>query len=339
MKLQIKTLSQKSLMVDIDPTKTVYELKKELSLYPDVGVKPELQKLIYAGKILFNEQPLSAYNIDAKKFLVVMVLKQPEESTGTETVPSGAGSSAAAAEPTTAAATAGAAAIARAAAGSASIQPKKETATAKEETTTTAQAETTTPPPSTPPVTTVITEAGHETSTPTPERAAAVADSTPPQQQQRQQPAQPTSGVNDEMVANIVCMGYAEAEVRQALAASFNNPERAIEYLIEGIPDSVLMQPEDAVLYGGEGTDADLGMSPFEMFRSDPLFRNLRRAIQQHPELINDAIQRVGEANPAILQLINENQQEFLSSLIEGSDDDDEDEEGGGAAPGGRRRN
>lgn len=306
MKLQIKTLSQKSLMVDIDLSKTVYELKKELSLYPDVGVKPELQKLIYAGKILFNEQPLSAYNIDAKKFLVVMVLKQPEEI-GVETATSGAGSSVSAA---------GEAAVARAAA---STPTAKETEAVKE----TPPPEVKPPSPQMPAPIPIVTAAAEAPVT-TPQRTA-----TAPLQQP--QPARPTSGVNDEMVANIVCMGYPEVEVRRALAASFNNPERAIEYLIEGIPESVLMQPENALLYGGDN-EADVGMSPFEMFRSDPLFRNLRRAIQQHPDLINDAIQRVGEANPAILQLINENQQEFLSSLIEGSDDDDDDDEG---APGG----
>uniref|UniRef100_W8CE11 UV excision repair protein RAD23 B n=1 Tax=Ceratitis capitata TaxID=7213 RepID=W8CE11_CERCA len=301
MKLQIKTLSQKSLMVDIDLSKTVYELKKELSLYPDVGVKPELQKLIYAGKILFNEQPLSAYNIDAKKFLVVMVLKQPEEL-GAETAPTGAGSSVSAVGE----------------AASAKVVASETEATTKE--TPTAQVvKQQTPKTPVPAAATVTTAAAPETQPTTPQRTAA-----PPQQEQ---PAPPRSGANDEMVANIVSMGYPEVEVRRALAASFNNPERAIEYLIEGIPESVLMQPENAVLYGGD-SDADIGMSPFEMFRSDPLFRNLRRAIQQHPELINDAIQRVGEANPAILQLINDNQQEFLSSLIEGSDDDDDDEDG-----------
>ncbi|XP_053947908.1 UV excision repair protein RAD23 homolog B [Anastrepha ludens] len=298
MKLQIKTLSQKSVMVDIDASKTVYELKKELSLFPDVGVKPELQKLIYAGKVLFNEQPLSAYNIDAKKFLVVMVLKQPEDVL-VETAPSGASSSMSATGE-----------AANAAAGN---TPTKVSATPPE-------AEATPPQPSTPsPAPTVAVTANAPVTTP--QRVVAA----------RQEPPQPTSGANDEMVANIVSMGYPEVEVRRALAASFNNPERAIEYLIEGIPDSVLMQPENVLMYGGD-SDAEVGMSPFEMFRSDPLFRNLRRAIQQHPELINDAIQRVGEANPAILQLINENQQEFLSSLIEGSDDDDDDDEG---APGG----
>jgi len=262
-KLQIKTLSQKSILIDIDDGKTVFDLKKELSLYPDVGVKPELQKLIYAGKILTNDDQLSVYNIDIKKFLVVMILKQPLEES-----------------PTT----------------------SKSTTSAIDQ---------------------VETKETKEFKVPKAVAAAALATATK-SELEKSAASSPiatsaTKTKHEEMVENIVSMGYPETEVRSALAASFNNPERAIEYLIEGIPAS-------STQLEGVDANADVTMSPFEMFRRDPLFRNLRSAIQQHPELIDDAIQRVGEANPGILNLINENQQEFLSMLIEGSDDDEEDD-------------
>ncbi|XP_013099754.1 UV excision repair protein RAD23 homolog A [Stomoxys calcitrans] len=262
MKLQVKTLNQKSLVVEIDETKTVYDLKKELSLYPDVGVKPELQKLIYAGKILSNEDKISSYNIDVKKFLVIMILKQPLpliEKPDVSTPPK-------------------------------EEKPKVEDIKPKEET---PDQEFKTPPPPAP------------VSTPT-----ASATSNPE---------------TDAMVAQIVSMGYVEHDVRRALRASFNNPERAIEYLIEGIPTSPSTPEGDSYTE----TDADLSMTPFEVFRGDPVFQNLRSALQQHPELIDAAIQRIGESNPALLELISENQQEFLSMLIDGSDDDDEDGDDG----------
>lgn len=266
MKLQVKTLNQKSLVVEIDESKTVYDLKKELSLYPDVGVKPELQKLIYAGKILSNDDKISSYNIDVKKFLVIMILKQPLPLIE---------SSAAASTPTTKEDKSAAA----------------ETTVAKE-TTVSASAEFKTPPPPAAPATPTA-------------------------------PATTSNPETEAMVAQIVSMGYVEHDVRRALRASFNNPERAIEYLIEGIPTSPSTPEGDSYT----DTDADLSMTPFEMFRGDPVFQNLRSALQQHPELIDAAIQRIGESNPALLELISENQQEFLSMLIDGSDDDEDDDD------------
>lgn len=265
MKLQIKTLNQKSLVIDIEETKTVYELKHELSLYPDIGVKPELQKLIYAGKILENDDKLSVYNIDVKKFLVIMILKQPlvvtpkaAEIQKTESLKE---------DPVS------------------SIDKKEkleEKPKAKTENTTTAR-------------TTEATETNTELRTPT---ASAASDKT------------------DELVTQIMSMGYPENEVRKALEASFNNPERAVEFLIEGIPSA--LNTESYV----EDNDAQLGAPFDELMRNDPLFETLRSTLQQNPELLDAAIQRIGETNPSFLNLISENQADFLSLLMDDDFDD-----------------
>lgn len=88
---------------------------------------------------------------------------------------------------------------------------------------------------------------------------------------------------------NIVKMGYPEVEVRKALAASFNNPERAVEYLIEGIPEgagvAVAPATPERLEYDSD-TELDTSFSPVELFRNDPLFRSLKMEVVQNPQLI-----------------------------------------------------
>lgn len=262
MKLQIKTLNQKSLVIDIEDTKTVYELKQELSLYPDIGVKPELQKLIYSGKILENDEKLSIYNIDVKKFLVIMILKQPLVVTPKAAEPQKTESKRE--QPVT------------------SKQEEKKVEDkpkAKEEN----KPKTTTP---------AATESGTELRTPT-------------------TPATPADDKTNELVTQIMSMGYPENEVRKALKASFNNPERAVEFLIEGIPATPEVEE-----YSEENED-NLNTPFDELLRNDPMYQTLRSTLQRQPELLDAAIQRIGETNPSFLNLISENQAEFLSMLLE----------------------
>lgn len=115
---------------------------------------------------------------------------------------------------------------------------------------------------------------------------------------------------------------YERERVEQALRASYNNPDRAVEYLITGIPaqlfddlpDDNAPEGADAILEQGGG---EAGGDPLAFLRSQPQFQQMRDVIQQNPQLLNAVLQQIGQSNPALLQLISQNQDAFIRMLNE----------------------
>lgn len=117
-------------------------------------------------------------------------------------------------------------------------------------------------------------------------------------------------------ITNIMEMGYSRAEVERALRASFNNPDRAVEYLLTGIPD-FMEQPSGGQAEAEERTESGVPRSeggdgkfsciaekqfltiftnnsdPLAFLRSQPQFQQMRAVIQQNPELLNALLQQV----------------------------------------------
>lgn len=149
--------------------------------------------------------------------------------------------------------------------------------------------------------------------------------------------SEPESASNDETertIQNIMDMGYERPQVEEALRASFNNPDRAVEYLLTGIPQELLtdptISPNRSVLSEDSG---DLSGSsqvpatdPLAFLRNQPTFQQMRTVVQQNPELLNSVLQQIGQTNPALLQMISNNQEAFVRMLNEPN-------EGAAAAP------
>merc|ERR1712000_710864 len=140
------------------------------------------------------------------------------------------------------------------------------------------------------------------------------------------------------MVDRISEMGFEKDQVRLALQASFNNPDRAVEYLMTGIPESALQmnRPNPAAQQPASNPAGDQGAIPgnlfqqaaaqqqqssgsdiFDSLRSHPQFNSIRQLVQQHPQLLQPILQQLQQTNPQTFNLINQNQQEFIRLLNE----------------------
>lgn len=170
-----------------------------------------------------------------------------------------------------------------------------------------------------------------------------------------------TGSALDEKVNQIMEMGFPKEEVIRALRAAFNNPERAVEYLMTGIPAGLEAAAAAPPAPGAPGAGAAPAAAaaapapapvnePFNMFapggagagagggaaaagagggehlgglRGNRQFQALRAMVQANPQLLQPMLQELGKANPALLNEINSHQEEFLAMINEPIDPND----------------
>ncbi|KAG8508562.1 UV excision repair protein RAD23-B, partial [Galemys pyrenaicus] len=287
------------------------ESEKGKDAFPVAG-----QKLIYAGKILNDDTALKEYKIDEKNFVVVMVTKPKAVTT-----PATATTQQSNAATTT------------------TVSSSTAPAVAQAPTSTPALAPTPTPPASITPASTAASSEPVSASTTKQEKPAekpaetpvvatspTSTDSTSGDSSRSNLFEDATSALvtgqsYENMVTEIMSMGYEREQVIAALRASYNNPDRAVEYLLMGIPRDRESQavvdpppaastvaPQSSVAAAAATTTATTtttssGGHPLEFLRNQPQFQQMRQIIQQNPSLLPALLQQIGRENPQLLQL------------------------------------
>ncbi|XP_031122306.1 ubiquitin receptor RAD23c-like [Ipomoea triloba] len=324
MKIFVKTLKGTHFEIEVKPEDTVADVKKSIETVQGSNVYPASQlMLIHQGKVLKDGTTLEENKVAENNFVVVMMTKSKSSS--------GEGSASSTATTKT---------IAPASSTSASTAPVP------------------TPAPA---------------SAPTPAPASAPAPVPVPVPAPAPTPA-PTAGsgdVYDQAASNLVAGSNLEGTIQQildmgggtwdretvvrALRAAFNNPERAVEYLYSGIPESAEVppaggnpppvlqppnqeaQPQQAAQPAPVPSSApnanplDLfpqglpniassntgGANTLEFLRNSQQFQALRAMVQANPQILQPMLQELGKQNPHLMRLIQEHQADFLRLINE----------------------
>uniref|UniRef100_A0A2L2XWL1 UV excision repair protein RAD23 n=1 Tax=Parasteatoda tepidariorum TaxID=114398 RepID=A0A2L2XWL1_PARTP len=292
MLITLKTLKQQTFKIEVDESELVRTFKEKIEAHKGGEFPANCQKLIYAGKILSDDTKIGEYDIDEKKFVVIMVTK-PQNSPQEESTSAGATAAVAAAKP-------------------ASQTPAK-APTPKEN-------------PEASAVESKPAEAkGEETAEP--KESTESSDTSLPSVNvealniSAAESALLLGADYERTVSQIMEMGYERDDVERALRASFNNPDRAVEYLLSGMIPSENAEPAEesqgesqpSTIQIPAGNEAE----PLAFLRTQPQFQQMRQVIQHNPQLLNVVLQQIGQNNPQLLLLISQNQEAFVRMLNE----------------------
>lgn len=208
MQVIFKDFKKQTVSIEVELSDSVLSAKEKLA--NEKGVDASQIKLVYSGKVLQDDKTLESYKLKEGASIIFMINKTKQTPTPTpapeQTQSTGSESKSASTNDST----------------------KTQPAASQE-----ASSNTTT-------TTTTSTTTNESTSSGTPAQA---------QSQQPQESNESTFAVGTEREAtiqNIMEMGYERLQVEAALRAAFNNPHRAVEYLLTGIPES-LQRPEQPV--------------------------------------------------------------------------------------------
>jgi len=323
MKVGLQTLNGKKYSVEIDEKETIGALKSKIHSELQLG-EPEEQKLIHVGKILKDEDTIESCKIKENQMIVVMISK------GKKKTPSAAPTSASSSESTSTPST---------------TAPSPDSS-----------ASASAPAPASAPASSPSSNASSQVSAPAapaaPATAAPAAAAAPM-----------ALGANAEgMVNELMSMGFEREHAAAALRAAFFNPDRAAEYLFNGLSIPELRAIAGAGPAGGNAAAASANLPasspalpiPPPSLPSDPSsdgedgsgdggdagvdgisppagLQAIRQLIASNPQMLPILLQQIAQSNPQMAQLIASDP-EGVAAILAGAAGG---QSGGGALGGG----
>jgi len=335
MKLQFKTLSRASFTIDAEPSEKVIDLKKKVAAVQgfDVG----RQNIIFKGKILADDLTVEECHFTEKDFIVVMEMKKKKAPAAEAPKPSTSAPEQKKEEPK--------------AEEKKPEEPKTEEKKPEEK-----KAEEK-PKEEAPKAEAPKEDKAKEETTAAPASTATETTSQPAASSQNYWEASGsvlvTGEAYEQAVNNLIEMGFEKEQVVKAMRASFNNPDRAAEYLMTGIPEHLLPQnppaqpaaqpaatqgstpaaaaaatgnqpvnlfeaAANAARPAGAGAAAAGGQNNLAFLNNNPQFQRLRELIHTNPQLLQPILQQLGQSNPELMEVISANPEAFVRLLEEG---------------------
>jgi len=214
-KVFVKTLQQQEFPLELEPTDTILQVKEKIEVQQKHPVS--YQKLIHAGKVLEDNSTVESNNITENGFLVLMI-KKPKQ------------------EPTKPASTTPASAP--------NVTPMSTTSSnvSASSLKTNEDVKTTTINAVEVPSTSVFSSVSSNIATAAPQVQQSQLSSSGNFSEAASTLV--TGSDYENIVQNIVDMGFEREQVKLALRAAFNNPDRAVDYLMSGIPPSAMDAPQ-----------------------------------------------------------------------------------------------